>query len=439
MPRLGPVLSKYLCGSCQDITDYTIYACRALGIACHLDFLPIKGDGNSGHFWISYSDKEGGLHIQDFLGQIMPVRSSHLIRGFGKLKAYRYTFSRNYAMLDELAASGDVVYPFFEQYNFVDVTVYYADCFMQSLSIPSSFLYGTKTKARTAYLCLASRTDWVPVAWAEFDRKRLRFDNVSKGCVARVATWENDELVYQTPPFRIASPTGDLTLFLPQEEQEKVVLLSKTNLTAEDMFRKRMIHGVFEGSNDPDFVQKDTLHYIVERPNRLLTTVAVLSERTYRYVRYFGPKDGFCNVSEIAFYALENDSIPLQGDIIGTPGSFNKSPNVHTNAFDGKTDTSFDYKSKYGGWVGLDLGTPQVIEKIVYTPRNRDNYIRPGDTYELFYAHDRGWQSLGIRQAKSDSLLYDNVPVGSLLYVRNHTRGVDERIFMYKDGKQIWL
>ncbi len=439
MPRLGPQWSSYLCGSCQDITDYTMYACRALGIACHLDFLPIRGDGNSSHFWISYTDKAGGLHVQDFLGHIMPVRSSHLIRGFSKLKAYRYTFSRNVSMLDELHALDDAIYPFFEQGNFVDVTVYYADCFMQTLSIPSSFIYETRTKSRIAYLCLASRTDWVPVAWAEFDRKRLRFDNVSKGCVARVATWENDELVYQTPPFQIASPAGELTLFQSQDKQEKVVLLSKTNLTAEDMFRKRMIHGVFEGSNDPNFAEKDTLHHIVTRPKRLLTTVAVYPKQAYRYVRYFGPNDGFCNISEIAFFAIENDSVPLRGEIIGTPGSFNNSPNVHTNAFDGKTDTSFDYKSKYGGWVGLDLGTPQAIAKIVYTPRNRDNYIRPGDTYELFYAHDRGWQSLGIRQAKSDSLLYDNVPVGSLLYVRNHTRGVDERIFMYKEGKQIWL
>jgi hypothetical protein len=35
----------------------------------------------------------------------------------------------------------------------------------------------------------------------------------------------------------------------------------------------------------------------------------------------------------------------------------------------------------------------------------------------------------------SDSLLY-KVPEGALLYLKDHTRGKDERIFEYKDGKQ---
>ena len=39
--------------------------------------------------------------------------------------------------------------------------------------------------------------------------------------------------------------------------------------------------------------------------------------------------------------------------------------------------------------------------------------------------------------AQSDSLLYQ-VPAGSLLYLRNHTRGQDERIFEYRDGMQIF-
>ena len=33
---------------------------------------------------------------------------------------------------------------------------------------------------------------------------------------------------------------------------------------------------------------------------------------------------------------------------------------------------------------------------------------------------------------------FDNVPENALLILRDHTRGKDERIFIYEDDKQIW-
>jgi len=35
-------------------------------------------------------------------------------------------------------------------------------------------------------------------------------------------------------------------------------------------------------------------------------------------------------------------------------------------------------------------------------------------------------------------LQYDNVPENSLLLLRNHTKGREERIFTYENGKQVW-
>ena len=71
-------------------------------------------------------------------------------------------------------------------------------------------------------------------------------------------------------------------------------------------------------------------------------------------------------------------------------------------------------------------------------PRNRNNFIRTGDRYELFYATAAGWESLGEQVAESDSLVY-KVPRGALLYLRDHTRGSDGRIFEMMDGRQnLW-
>ena len=76
-------------------------------------------------------------------------------------------------------------------------------------------------------------------------------------------------------------------------------------------------------------------------------------------------------------------------------------------------------------------------QTVLYTPRNRDNYIRPGDIYELYYC-DRYWKSAGRIKATVDSLVYRGIPQNVLLFLRNHTRGVDERVFVYEKGEQLW-
>lgn len=91
------------------------------------------------------------------------------------------------------------------------------------------------------------------------------------------------------------------------------------------------------------------------------------------------------------------------------------------------------------GWGLLDLGRVVSVSKLVYLPRNDDNFIKEGELYELFY-WDREWKSLG-RQVGSRQLQYleyDNVPDNALLLLRNLTKGKEERIFTYEDGKQVW-
>ena len=89
------------------------------------------------------------------------------------------------------------------------------------------------------------------------------------------------------------------------------------------------------------------------------------------------------------------------------------------------------------GRTGLDLGRKMQIDRIIYTPRNGDNYVRPGDSYELFYC-DRDWKSAGKIKATADSLVFRDVPENALLFLRNYTRGVDERIFIYENETQQW-
>ncbi|MBR2456402.1 MAG: hypothetical protein IKB31_04465, partial [Bacteroidaceae bacterium] len=87
----------------------------------------------------------------------------------------------------------------------------------------------------------------------------------------------------------------------------------------------------------------------------------------------------------------------------------------------------------------VELERPARIDRIVYVSRNDDNYVAPGETYELFFQNgEEGWKSLGMQTATDERLVYENVPRGALLWLHNHTRGVEEQVFRYMDGKQVF-
>lgn len=89
----------------------------------------------------------------------------------------------------------------------------------------------------------------------------------------------------------------------------------------------------------------------------------------------------------MSFYSDIDGNEYLTGDIIGTPnGEGGDKEHDYKNVYDSNPSTSFNYDLPYGGWSGLDLKKEKPISRIVYTARNRENYINAGDTYELFYS-----------------------------------------------------
>lgn len=78
----------------------------------------------------------------------------------------------------------------------------------------------------------------------------------------------------------------------------------------------------------------------------------------------------FCNVSLWA-----NDAL-LSGTPMGSPsvdynnGSVSTTVNQPANAFDGNLDTYYASYARSYTWVGLDLGTPHIITRVGWSPRN---------------------------------------------------------------------
>jgi hypothetical protein len=76
-------------------------------------------------------------------------------------------------------------------------------------------------------------------------------------------------------------------------------------------------------------------------------------------------------------WAMADDSYKLSGTVIGTAESVDystsqKSTTVNTRemAFDGDLNTCFASWERSYTWTGLDLGTPHVITRVGWSPRN---------------------------------------------------------------------
>lgn len=429
-PHIGPDLVEWNSGNCREMADMLTYIYRAVGIPCGCDYMPLRGDGNVAHFWNFTLDKYGESYYMYERQTPQPVRDF-----FGeRSKIYRQTFSLNKRMVKNIKGKIENVYSSFQYPTFCDVTRLYSGKKARTLTVPCEKLFRNISEDEMVYLCGASWMEWEPLACAYPKEKAISFDNVDGGEVFLLAVYKSGLLVPVSDPFEF-NKTGGIYYFRASEEEEEIVLFNKYGQQFES-FPQRMVGGVFEGSNSAEFIHRDTLFLIKNSPLRLYNTVHLNNEKRYRYVRYMGPKDSHCNVSEVSFYANKTDTCRLDGKIIGTSNGDNgDGKHDYKNIYDGDPYTSFDYYLPTGGWGGLDLGKTHAIEKIVYTPRNRANYIQAGDEFELFYSLRGRWISGGIQIPESDSLIY-SVPRNVLFYLKNHTRGNDERIFEYENGKQ---
>ena len=87
----------------------------------------------------------------------------------------------------------------------------------------------------------------------------------------------------------------------------------------------------------------------------------------------------------------------------------------------------------------MDMGKPIDVRYASVSPRSDDNDICPGNDYELLCFFKGVWRSLGYRKAEGNVLHYENIPQNSLLWLRNYTRGKNERPFIIlKNGEIEW-
>lgn len=427
LPRLGAMfLEKQCVGYCRETCDYTTYVLRSVGIPTGTDMMIRSPETAGGHTWNVVKDTTGG---------VVPFWFESLVRGHSdgrrKGKVYRLCFGVQKEKLPGMRMESEV--PQTLKNPFVrEVT---ADYFGENLV---EVELEKEPGGKYSYLAISSSSGWVPVDIAVSQEKKVTMKNIEPEIIYIPLSWEEGSYREGGYPFKLTDV--GVYYYRPGKEVEKVKLYRKYPLR-ESMRRclTEMVGSRIEASNTPDFGHSELLCQIVDTPRTNYNPVRCMPKQKYRYVRFTAAKNKWAPIGElILFRSGENEEkIEVKAVAGSEPDSGNEDV-AKEKVCDGDFLTYFSSNDP-NGYVTLDLGKAEYIEQLVYVPCNDDNYITPGDTYELFYQDGiRGWVSLGKQIAQQRSLEYDNAPKGALLWLRNFSRGREEQVFWMENGKQVF-
>lgn len=424
-------LAKMPLGNCSDYTMLATAVMRSKGIPIAEDYTPQWPFQAGAHSWSVLLDN-------NFKNLIFSAGSSNpgeVHKPDEKMaKVFRQTFSINKEIM-ALQYSEKEVPSRLSNVCVKDVTDEYMDTRDIEMVIPRRY----RGHYKYAYLAVFDNRNWIPIQFGKISGRKVKFEKMGKNCIYLPVFYHNQEIVPFDVPFRL-SPTGEIVRHDGDAKEKQTIIVRRKYYVGQHCYSvgNRLLGGKFQAADLPDFKDSVTLYQIPKYTVQSDEFEVSRSTRKYRYWRYLSAKGQFNNMAELYFYQLGNPE-PIYGKIIGTDGSVNgESKSAKDVVFDRDPLTYYDSAKPSGEWVGMDFGEPIAISRIAYTPRGDGNDITPGDTYELLYWQNNGWVSLGYRQANDIKLIYEDMPVDAVFWIRNHSRGKEERIFTYEDGRQVW-
>jgi hypothetical protein len=425
----GSLWTKIPSGRCGVYSLISVAMLRSKGIPVVNDFIlqwPTK-DGD--HSWVTLlTEAKNKGYLEGNEGGVM----GFIRPGECKGKVYRRTYAPDDALV-QLCVENKYVPEKLRNVFMKDVTAEY----VQTKNVQVLPLSEKKmSKERYAYLSVYGNNGWVPVCFSRLKGGRFLFENIEPGAVYLPSYYTRTGVVAMNYPFVLSYNRGIHYLVPDKRHLKKITLHRKFPLMKRAFEKGQCLKGsLIQASNYSDFRECDTIFEFTRFT--LSGHVVPKNNKTYRYWRYLCTGPYNCYIAELGFY--DNNGKKLKGEIIGTGQYYGDDSRFSKEAaFDEDPFTFYISDLLYNGWIGMDFGSPISIGKIDYLARSDDNNIRIGDEYELFYWDVDGWVSLGTQVAMDLELVYENVPENALLILRDHTRGKDERIFVYQATEQKW-
>lgn len=406
---------NYRIGKCMDELELTMYVMRALGIPVNIDYYPFSPESLNNHAWCVVRDTTNE-NASFYFTENIPIRG---YRGgeFRKMcKIYRQTYAQQLNGLRQKDVSDE----------------YFKDTLTMYVS--------HNKKTNSLYLGVFNRDKFCPIAKSTVNGNNVSFGHVEANCIYIILFKEGKELIPFTDPFIF---DGKQLNYFPtnntKKEPNNIKIYRKFPFFAWNKDRMyRIIDSKFEGSNTIDFKHSQILYHICDTPKVCFNKFSLPNKQKFRYIRYKVRENAFLELAELHFYQ-DNKEMKPANIVACEPYYANDDEFKLENCFDYDPLTYFLSK-KEGQELIFDFGSEIVINRILCIPRNDDNFIRPGDIYELFYwGEDKKWSSLGKQKARAPYLQFSNIPQNTLLFLHDETRGKEEEVFFLQNGEQVFV
>ena len=423
-------------GRCLQQCVYIVSVMRALGIPAVVDgVMRWANYSSTGHSWVALVTADGTYTV--YVGdkeakKYNPINSSSFSLKYPVEKDYPVDLTFVKRVGKVWRSSFAIVEP---DYDDPAAPFETRAMFSRCHSVDVSDEYGFNGKYKTsvpwstdcAYLCVfATGADWIPICYSKARLGKCSFNHLVDSVVYNPMVYESGKLRPVGRPFFIDG--GKIIKIKPDPVNRQSLSLTRKYPFAKSILRPwQETSGSFVvAANRKDFKDADTL-FRMNRTPVFRNVVTFDSLKCYRYIWYASNPNKRGSILEFRVY--HNDMV-----LRGTP--FSKGVEKTEQCFDDDTSTGLSNLT-VGYTIGLDLGKPIEVDSVAFYLRNDGNYIDPGDEYELLH-YDNGWCSIAKRKAVYESLAFDNIPVGALLLLKNRTKGSEERIFTYEEGRQVW-
>ncbi len=180
-------------GRCEDMTNVTIYAMRANGLAVTSDYTPYWANSGGNHAWNSIMGADGA--VIPFMGAESSPGSYNLANKLAKV--YRKTFSKQKGNLVFQNRKQEAVPGWLAGKSYTDVTADYVDV----CDVSVTFRREIPDSVDIAYLCVFNSGEWRAIHWGRIEGDSAVFTGMGTGVAYLPALYLNGDIVPCANPF----------------------------------------------------------------------------------------------------------------------------------------------------------------------------------------------------------------------------------------------
>ncbi len=207
-------------GRCEDMTNVTIYAMRANGLAVTSDYTPHWANSGNNHAWNAIVTPDST--VIPFMGAESNPGKYRLANKTAKV--YRKMFAIQPGNLVFQDRKQKEIPGWMNGTSYIDVTADYQEV----CDVSVSFNRDIPDSVNIAYLCVFNSGEWKAVHWARIENQSATFSDMGTDVAYIPALYLNEEIVPYGSPFILLSDCSTQALDADTVDRKEIRLVATT-------------------------------------------------------------------------------------------------------------------------------------------------------------------------------------------------------------------